>query len=71
MAGGQESLFRSAAMSLVQLYIPAEVAHDTVEELAQLANVQFKDVSTACPLRQQDWLLLTLAYAHAHSSTPT
>jgi V-type H+-transporting ATPase subunit a len=42
--GEQESLFRSAAMSLVQLYIPQEVAHDTVDELARLGNVQFKDV---------------------------
>ena len=31
-------------MSLVQLYIPTEVAHDTVAELAELSNVQFKDV---------------------------
>ncbi|CEH19538.1 vacuolar h-atpase v0 subunit a [Ceraceosorus bombacis] len=45
MVGQQESLFRSAAMSLVQLYIPSEVAHDTVEELALLSNVQFKDLN--------------------------
>lgn len=31
-------------MSLVQLYIPTEVAHDTVAELGELGNVQFKDV---------------------------
>jgi V-type H+-transporting ATPase subunit a len=31
-------------MSLVQLYIPKEVAHDTVAELGELDNVQFKDV---------------------------
>jgi hypothetical protein len=31
-------------MSLVQLYIPTEVAHDTVAELGELSNVQFKDV---------------------------
>lgn len=40
-----ESLFRSATMSLVQFYIPAEVAHSTVTELGELGNVQFKDVS--------------------------
>jgi len=34
----------SEEMSLVQLFIPTEVAHDTVSELAELGNVQFKDV---------------------------
>jgi len=35
-------------MSLVQLFVPAEVAHDTVAELGELGNVEFKDVSTPC-----------------------
>ncbi|KAF8842544.1 V0/A0 complex, 116-kDa subunit of ATPase [Paxillus ammoniavirescens] len=39
------SLFRSEQMSLVQLYIPTEVAHDTVAELGELSNVQFKDLN--------------------------
>ena len=34
-------------MSLVQLFVPTEVAHDTVAELGELGNVQFKDVSCA------------------------
>ena len=34
----------SEEMSLVQLYIPTEVAHDTIYELADLGDVQFKDV---------------------------
>jgi V-type H+-transporting ATPase subunit a len=33
-------------MSLVQLFVPTEVAHDTVAELGELGNVQFKDVRT-------------------------
>lgn len=32
-------------MSLVQLIVPTEVAHDAVYELGELGNVQFKDVS--------------------------
>lgn len=32
-------------MSLVQLYIPSEVAHDTIYELGEMSNFQFKDVS--------------------------
>ena len=35
----------SEEMSLVQLYIPSEVAHDTMSELAEMGNFQFKDVS--------------------------
>ena len=35
----------SETMSLVQLIVPTEVAHDTVYELGELGNVQFKDVS--------------------------
>ena len=31
-------------MSLVQLFVPTEVAHDTVAELVELGDVQFKDV---------------------------
>lgn len=36
----------SEPMSLVQLFIPTEVAHDAVAELGELGNVEFKDVST-------------------------
>ncbi|WVR06220.1 hypothetical protein IAU60_003250 [Kwoniella sp. DSM 27419] len=39
------SLFRSEEMSLVQLYIPSEVAHDTISELAEMGNFQFKDLT--------------------------
>ena len=38
----------SEQMSLVQLFVPAEVAHDTVAELGELGNVQFKDVFIFC-----------------------
>ncbi|KIK99754.1 hypothetical protein PAXRUDRAFT_822438 [Paxillus rubicundulus Ve08.2h10] len=41
------SLFRSEQMSSVQLYIPTEVAHDTVAELGELSNVQFKDLNSS------------------------
>jgi hypothetical protein len=34
----------SEHMSLVQLFIPTEVAHDAVSELGELGDVQFKDV---------------------------
>lgn len=39
-------------MSLVQLYIPSEVSHDTIYELAEMSNFQFKDVSLP-PTREE------------------
>ena len=35
----EEGLFRSASMSLIQLYIPSESVHATVTELGELGNV--------------------------------
>jgi hypothetical protein len=62
----RDFLLGSEAMSLVQLFVPAEVAHDTVAELGELGNVEFKDVrfslSRPCPP-------LTHAFRF-HSSTP-
>jgi hypothetical protein len=49
-------------MSLVQLFVPAEVAHDTVAELGELGNVEFKDVSS--------YLSLSFSVTQFRSSTP-
>lgn len=43
----ESTFFRSEEMSLIQLYIPAEVAQPTVSELGELGLVQFRDVSFA------------------------
>lgn len=40
----ESTLFRSEEMSLIQLYISAEVAQPTVAELGELGLVQFRDV---------------------------
>ncbi|KAJ3848865.1 V-type ATPase, V0 complex, 116kDa subunit family [Lentinula lateritia] len=45
MSDDYPSLLRSEQMSLVQLFVPTEVAHDTVAELGELGNVQFKDLN--------------------------
>ncbi|KAK1925324.1 V-type ATPase, V0 complex, 116kDa subunit family [Papiliotrema laurentii] len=45
MSTDYPSLFRSEEMSLVQLYIPSEVSHDTISELAEMGNFQFKDLN--------------------------
>ncbi|KAI9313389.1 V-type ATPase, V0 complex, 116kDa subunit family [Dichotomocladium elegans] len=39
------SLFRSEEMSLIQLYIPAEVAQPCIAELGELGKVQFRDLN--------------------------
>ncbi|KAH9930911.1 H+-ATPase subunit [Fomitopsis serialis] len=45
MVDDYPSPFRSEPMSLVQLIVPTEVAHDTIAELGELGNVQFKDLN--------------------------
>ncbi|EEB92846.1 hypothetical protein MPER_08581 [Moniliophthora perniciosa FA553] len=45
MSDDYPSLLRSEEMSLVQLFVPTEVAHDTVAEIGELGNVQFKDLN--------------------------
>ncbi|KAG2348368.1 V0/A0 complex, 116-kDa subunit of ATPase [Suillus weaverae] len=45
MGDDYPTLFRSEEMSLMQFLIPTEVAHDTVAELGELGNVQFKDLN--------------------------
>ena len=36
-------------MSLCQIYISVDNAHDTISELAEMGNFQFKDVSSFDP----------------------
>ncbi|GAA98242.1 uncharacterized protein L969DRAFT_85810 [Mixia osmundae IAM 14324] len=45
MTSEYPSLLRSEEMSLVQLYIPSDVAHHTVQELGELGRVEFKDLN--------------------------
>ncbi|KAK9727680.1 H(+)-transporting V0 sector ATPase subunit a [Basidiobolus ranarum] len=40
------TLFRSEDMSLVQLFIPAEVAQSTVSRLGELGAIQFRDLNS-------------------------
>ena len=55
-------------MSLVQLFVPAEVAHNTVAKLGELGNVEFKDI---CSLNMSSFSLTqTLDSAAQSRSEP-
>ncbi|KAH7914088.1 V-type ATPase, V0 complex, 116kDa subunit family [Hygrophoropsis aurantiaca] len=56
MGDDYPSPLRSEQMSLVQLYIPTEVAHDTVAELGELGNVQFKDLNPTVTAFQRSFV---------------
>lgn len=53
MAPAKDTMFRSADMSMVQLYIANEIGREIVSALGEIGQVQFRDVriGTSSPWR--------------------
>lgn len=56
MAPSKDTLFRSADMSLTQLYIANEIGREVVSALGELGIMDFRDVCARQSIPDYPWL---------------
>lgn len=60
----KDTMFRSADMSMVQLYVANEIGREVINALGEIGQIQFRDVSTSIIL-----LLFVLPYPRDESQS--